>query len=309
MSKLAVAIPYYNGERYLKYCLQSIQAQTFKDFKIYIFNDQSPRPMPAELVEYLQSINVTLLNNQRNLGSVENIKQIMNYNFSEDYVCIFHQDDLMHPKLLELSIGQLEQDPAASLTISGLKFIKAEAKGDFTNPDNLQVNVFKDEAAAVSAFLRHIKFALSSAVYRRGKLQQAVRQFNFDRFSIIWDRPFLAYLCSFGPAYVLEYPLVAYRVHPGQDSKTGPIKEENIVAFIDYYTKVIKQAGEKQVLRRLKGFSSFALIGYYLKKGEGIFSIIHKLKSPYIKLSAMSLKEWLLLIRSYIKNLFRSYVG
>jgi len=102
---------------------------------------------------------------------------------------------------------------------------------------------------------------------------------------------------------------VAYRVHPGQDSKTGPIKEENIVAFIDYYTKVIKQAGEKQVLRRLKGFSSFALIGYYLKKGEGIFSIIHKLKSPYIKLSAMSLKEWLLLIRSYIKNLFRSYVG
>lgn len=39
---ISVIVPIYNVEQYIKFCVDSILAQTFKDFEVILVDDASP---------------------------------------------------------------------------------------------------------------------------------------------------------------------------------------------------------------------------------------------------------------------------
>ena len=39
---ITVIVPIYNAEKFLKRCLDSLEAQTFKDFEVILVDDGSP---------------------------------------------------------------------------------------------------------------------------------------------------------------------------------------------------------------------------------------------------------------------------
>ena len=52
MAKASIIIPVYNGEAYLRQCLDSIASQTMKDFEVVCVNDGSTDASGAILSEY-----------------------------------------------------------------------------------------------------------------------------------------------------------------------------------------------------------------------------------------------------------------
>lgn len=70
---VSVCVPTYNGERYLRCCLDSILAQTHADFELLLVDDASSDGTPALLADYAaRDRRVRVVRNERNLGLVGN---------------------------------------------------------------------------------------------------------------------------------------------------------------------------------------------------------------------------------------------
>ena len=54
MKEISVIVPVYKVEPYLRRCVDSILAQTFKDFELILVDDGSPDNCPAICDEYAQ---------------------------------------------------------------------------------------------------------------------------------------------------------------------------------------------------------------------------------------------------------------
>ena len=63
---ISIIIPCYNQENYIKDCLDSIVAQTFKDYEAIIINDGSTDNSLKVIKPYLQKYKNIKLINQKN---------------------------------------------------------------------------------------------------------------------------------------------------------------------------------------------------------------------------------------------------
>jgi glycosyltransferase involved in cell wall biosynthesis len=299
MLELAIAIPYYNGEKYLAETLQSIKAQSFADYQIYIFDDASPRPMSAALLDCIRKSGAIVRRNAENLGSLNNIKQIMQYPFAEPFLCVFHQDDIMHPKMLEWEIQCFKKNPNLSFVAGSLRYVTKTGPDLFGQEDYSAAKIYNTSRELTRAFLRHLRLCFSSVIYRRELLAKHLSDFEFEKFSIIFDRPFLVHLSEFAPAVFLPAPLVAYRVHLEQDSATGPLREENFQALTDYYYQQISPFQNKREEKDFRAFVALAALGSFLKQRLSIAEIRRRLKDRKIKLTDLGLRGWLILLCSH----------
>ena len=112
--KLSIIIPVYNVEKYIKHCLDSIKAQTMKDFEIIVVNDGATDNSEKMIKEY-QKNNPDLtikyfkkenggLSDARNYGIPYAIGEYIAFLDSDDYV----EPDYMR-KIIE-NIHKMEQD-------------------------------------------------------------------------------------------------------------------------------------------------------------------------------------------------------
>ena len=94
MSIISVIVPVYNVEKYLSQCLDSILAQTFKDFECICVNDGSTDGSLDILQEYAKKddrIKIIIQENKglsaaRNVGIREAIGQYISFVDSDDWV-------------------------------------------------------------------------------------------------------------------------------------------------------------------------------------------------------------------------------
>lgn len=110
--KVSVCIPVYNGARFLRQCLDSILAQTFRDLEIIIVDDGSTDGSTAIATEYVDGDSrVRLFRNTRNLGLVGNCNQAVRLAKGE-WIKFLFQDDVLAPECLArmLEMGQGRAD-------------------------------------------------------------------------------------------------------------------------------------------------------------------------------------------------------
>lgn len=110
-TSIAIFIPVYNGERYLKKTLESILVQTYSNFKIYCVDDSSTDNSLAILREFACTdtrINVFQKLNGGNTAVSWNY--ILPY-IKEDYILYMSQDDLLREDTLaKMIIRAVETD-------------------------------------------------------------------------------------------------------------------------------------------------------------------------------------------------------
>ena len=70
MPQISVVIPCYNQAQYIAECLDSIVAQTFKDYEVIIVNDGSTDNSLEIIKQYIDRYENFLLLNQSNQGVV-----------------------------------------------------------------------------------------------------------------------------------------------------------------------------------------------------------------------------------------------
>ena len=121
--RVSVCLPVYNGSNYLALAIESVLAQTFKDFELLIANDCSTDGTQAIIDEYAsRDARIKHWINDKNL------KLFGNYNAciqkaSGHYIKLFAHDDILHPQMLERMVAVLDQNDDVSLVTTARGWI------------------------------------------------------------------------------------------------------------------------------------------------------------------------------------------
>lgn len=97
---ISVIVPIYKVEKYLRKCVESIQAQTYRDLEIILVDDGSPDGCPAlcdELAENDSRIKVVhKVNGGLSIARNEGMKHA-----TGDYITFIDSDDTINPEMFE----------------------------------------------------------------------------------------------------------------------------------------------------------------------------------------------------------------
>ena len=112
MAKISVVTSVYNGESYLRECVDSILNQTFQDFEYIILNNGST-DRTADILEGYSDPRIYIVH-QENLGIVQSLNKGVNLSNS-GLIARLDADDYSLPHRLEKQIAYMEQHPETIL--------------------------------------------------------------------------------------------------------------------------------------------------------------------------------------------------
>lgn len=206
-ARISVIIPIYNGSEYLAATIESLLAQTFRDFELLCLDDGST-DRSAEIVSHFQDPRIRLLQhpNQGLCGT-------LNRGIAEaraPFVARNDQDDLSDPTRLARQYELLNADPSIGCLFTHYR--KVGRKKGWANADKQattgQVRPFRGLVDGCQ---------LASTMFARTELLQEAGGFRQEYYPADdWD--FQLRLAETGRAYILEEPLVTYRFHFGANT-------------------------------------------------------------------------------------------
>lgn len=125
---LTVGLPVYNGEKFLKQRLDSILAQTFKNFQIIISDNASNDTTEEICKQYMKTDKrIHYIRQEKNIGFFSNLRYVINESKSK-YFVFTPVDDIMLPEFIEKNIQVLEKNPQIVCSISNTKRFVDEKK-------------------------------------------------------------------------------------------------------------------------------------------------------------------------------------
>lgn len=112
--KIAILLATYNGERYLREQIESLYAQTFLDWNIYVHDDGSSDNSVAILEEYEKNKdNFTILHYPSQHGSKDNFLSLLQM-VEADYYFFCDQDDVWLNDKIETSLKRMNKEEQAN---------------------------------------------------------------------------------------------------------------------------------------------------------------------------------------------------
>ncbi len=144
--KISVIVPVYNGQTYLKECLESIINQTYENLEIIIVNDGSTDDSIKIIQKYKKKDSrIVLINNKDNIGLFKT--RLVGYDNSKgDYIAFVDCDDIIDVDYYRLLINSIENknaDIACAETV--LLFDNNIKKINKTNQPNFPNNELKNK--------------------------------------------------------------------------------------------------------------------------------------------------------------------
>lgn len=201
--EISIVVPMYNGTRHLRETLDSLLAQSFRNFELVVIDDGSTDGS-GDLVNSIKDARIRLIR-QKNGG----LCHALNRGIEEaraPYIARNDQDDLSFPQRLERQLSVLQARPDALGLFS--YYTKFGAKHGWSNADKLIMapgDVKEYEPLKDGCML-------GSTMFARTKALRDIRGFRQAYYPCDdWDLEFR--LAQAGRVLVLREPLVAYRFH------------------------------------------------------------------------------------------------
>ena len=226
MPNLSIGIPVFNGQEFLPELLDSLLAQTFRDFEILICDNASSDRTPQICCEYQRrDSRIRYIRNERNLGAIANFNRVFQLATAPLFKWAAH-DDLHHEAYLDTCVRLLEGNPDVILAHTSTGFIDEKSEnlpfeqetGSFIDPKTgrrywADVSSIGDTPLAISRFWQVLTLARWGThmfgVVRREILQQTSLLPNFAGS----DRAMLAELALLGRFRCANERLFLKRIH------------------------------------------------------------------------------------------------
>jgi glycosyltransferase involved in cell wall biosynthesis len=211
--KVSVCIPTYNGAEFIAAAIQSVLDQGFTDFELIVVDDCSTDDT-MDIVRSFADPRIQCHQNKERLGIPTNWNRSLSFARGE-YVCLFHQDDVMLPENLERKVRVLDADQTVSFVHS-----KAELLVDDSAPTPPSTNWMEDAADDFiiegAHYFRRLLFAgnlicAPTVLLRRHKLLE-LGGFN-EGLGFTPDYEMWLKMCVNNEVAFLSQPLVRYRWH------------------------------------------------------------------------------------------------
>ena len=123
MAKVTIIIPVYNGAAFLPELLDSIIAQTSKDWNCICVNDGSTDDSLALLTRYAERDNRITVIDQPN-GGCGTARNTAMRQVKTPFVTFADQDDILHPQAFEIAVDTIETSGVDCLCFEFSRFLE-----------------------------------------------------------------------------------------------------------------------------------------------------------------------------------------
>lgn len=111
--RVTVLMSVYNGEKYLREAIDSILAQTFRDFEFVIYDDCST-DRSGEIIKSYSDSRIVYRRNETNQGLTKNLADGVARS-SADYIARMDADDIAYPERLEKQVAWMDEHKEISI--------------------------------------------------------------------------------------------------------------------------------------------------------------------------------------------------
>lgn len=206
--RIAVVLPVYNGEKYIREAIQSVLDQTLTDFELLVIDDASTDHTPDIVSRFSdRRLRVIRLPNNRGQGAALNTGVRAS---RSEFMARMDADDICHPRRFERQVAFLEAHPEVAICGTWYRTFGARnvpARLPVT-PEHIRADLFFGAAMGSPTIM-----------LRRSFLDQHVLAFN-EEFRNAEDYEFLARAADLTRLATLPEFLFFYRHHDGQVTVT-----------------------------------------------------------------------------------------
>lgn len=214
---VSILMPAYKTASYLREAVDSMLAQTFKDFELIVLNDCSPDDT-EEILDTYDDPRIVRYKGEKNVG-LSNVLNVGLEMARGKYIARMDSDDISLPKRLQIQVDFLESHPNIDLVSVGMKLFgaKEETWVRERDPEKVKINaLFHSPVLHASSMWRRDSFEKHGLRFR----QEMVPSEDYD----LWTRALVRGLKLVN----LPEVLYEYRIHDAQASlQTEIIKEKD----------------------------------------------------------------------------------
>ena len=258
--KVSVIVPTYNRAHLVTETIDSILAQTFKDFELIVIDNESGdnteeviRSYTDERIRYFRHQNNGLVAVNRNYGISK---------ANGEYIAFCDDDDLWMPEKLERQVKLLDLNKELGLVYSNSYIMDANG------------NLERDTLLSKSKLFRGNVFdklfqgnfiPMLTVVIRREVLSK-VGGFS-PKYIIAQDYDLWLRIAEYYPIDFTEEPLAKYRIHGGSASRNLELVIKEGFQLIEYWLekKANSERGFRGKAKQKQANLHVSLIVYYLR--------------------------------------------
>ncbi len=250
MPEISVIIPVYNVEKYLNECLDSVLAQTFKDFEVICVNDGSTDNSPEILRQYADKDQRVKIVTQSNQG----LSMARNNGLKEAcgrYVYFVDSDDAIHPQCLELAHFLAETNNADLVCFSYAKIKEKMPKVIHFDTKELKSKTTSFPLKSCFRKKHKIRFNVWTKFYRRKLLNglEFIPKIHFE------DYPHTFAVMARKPkTVIIDEPLYFYRINEASIShqKNNPQQIKDYHAGLGFIYEVYSSEALKNEFKLIR---------------------------------------------------------
>lgn len=183
---VSIVLPVYNGEKYLRFAIESVLNQTYKNWELIIVNDGSFDSSGEIAEEYAKSIDsVKYINLDKNMKLPYALNIGFDYAEGALYTWMSH-DNILLPEFLDKFVSEMNSNPNAAMVYGNLILIdeSGETKrgyGWYEFPP-LSGNVMLP--ASAEKLNVHANNTIGAAFMYRASVASIIGEYAVDRFGI-----------------------------------------------------------------------------------------------------------------------------
>lgn len=292
--KVSILMNCFNGERYLKESLLSILNQTYKNWELIFWDNQSKdnskkifKSFKDTRFKYYFANKFTNLYVARNLA----IKKILG-----EIITFIDVDDIWYPDKLEKQVNFFKQNKEVKIIYSNYSILKNFFCFSFKK---IKFKKKLPSGYITEQLLNYYTIGLLTVAIKRDAINLKKKIFN-ERLNMIADFEFILKLSENNKIFCIQEPLAVYRYHSNQLSRKNfflqiaqLIKWYNLKKTIKMYKKFNRSNEINSKIFFLKSICSIKKGNYPIKK------IFHTFINGEIKL-ALKLVFFILFPNLYI---------
>lgn len=227
--QVTVILTSLNHAKYLRAAIESVLAQTYENFELFIVDDASEDDS-WELIQSYPDPRIIAIRNQQRMRGVYGLNEIIKNRARGEYIVIHHSDDIWLPEKLERQVAYLDSHHEVGAVFSRVELID-ENGCQFADELHQCFTIFKQPNRNRFEWLRFFflegnclchpsVMARRSVMLEAGLYDRRMGQLSdFD----IWVR-----ICLRHEIYIIEEPLTQFRIRDGELNQSGDKKDTSV---------------------------------------------------------------------------------
>lgn len=277
--KITIAIPVYNGSNFMKVAIDSALAQTYDNKEILVINDGSTDNGETEKIALSYGNKIRYIKKEN--GGVATALNLAIKEMKGDYLSWLSHDDIYKPYKIEKQIETIKKlEDKTTILFSNVELI--DEKGEIfctTNYSNLMTHeeLCQGIYPVIKGTVNGCSMLISKKCFDKvGLFNENLKTSNDYE---MWLRLFKEF-----KSYLIEEPLIQYRIHKNQDTNKSPytLKEANVL-WVDIINNLTIEEIKSWGFEPFNVYMDLYFQMYYSKYNEAYPVAYKKAKEIYDK--------------------------